>query len=67
MNSAYRIHKDGRGEWQAHAQEMYFGRCANLDAAIERVRAGHTVFVAAEHVAAVLDAAKGAAERGEPA
>ena len=59
MTPAIRIHQDARGDWQAHPCAMTYGKPLLLDAAIEKVRRGRTVFVLPEDAARVLAAARG--------
>ena len=58
MTPAIRIHQDARGNWQAHPCAMTYGKPLLLDAAIEKVQRGKTVFVLPEDAVRVLDAAR---------
>lgn len=57
--SAVRIYQDRRGEWQALPVLLSYSRPQPVAAACDRVRAGGTVFVAADDAAAVLAVARG--------
>ena len=58
MTPAVRIHRDGRGQWNAHPVTLNYSSPQPIDVALERVRAGGTVFVTQADAAAVLDAAR---------
>lgn len=64
MTPAVRIHQDARGQWSAHPVQLNYSSPARLDVALERVRAGGTVFVTEADAAAVLDAARGTDGKG---
>jgi hypothetical protein len=59
MIEAAKVYRDGKGVWQAMDVQLQYSRPQYLDKAIERVRAGGTVFVRLEDVEVVLEAARG--------
>jgi hypothetical protein len=59
MIEATKVYRDGKGEWQALDVQLQYSRPMYLNKAIERVKAGGTVFVRREDVEAVLWEARG--------
>jgi hypothetical protein len=59
MIEAAKVYRDGKGEWRSLDVQLQYSRPMYLDKAIERVRAGGTVFVRREDAEAVLWEARG--------
>jgi hypothetical protein len=56
---ATKVYRDGKGEWRSLDVQLQYSRPMYLDKAIERAKAGGTVFVRREDAEAVLLAARG--------
>jgi hypothetical protein len=59
MIEATKVYRDGAGEWRSLDVQLQYSRPMYLDKAIERVKAGGTVFVRREDAEAVLWEARG--------